>query len=88
MYFPCIPYKSLIILNRILFIFHLYPWQHKQLSSIALQYLSCFSHVPEVVDDGKGGGERRLEEGTQQLSEELMNHVESLRNTLDNMSNR
>merc|ERR1719425_121449 len=44
--------------------------------------------MSEVVDDGKGGGERRLEEGTQQLSEELMNHVESLRNTLDNMSNR
>jgi len=31
---------------------------------------------------------RRLEEGTQQLSMELMQHVESLKTTLDNMSNR
>merc|ERR1711963_1313376 len=31
---------------------------------------------------------RRLEEGTQQLSMELMHHVESLKTTLDNMSNR
>ena len=33
-------------------------------------------------------GGRRLEEGTQQLSMELMHHVESLKTTLDNMSNR
>jgi len=33
-------------------------------------------------------GGRRLEEGTQQLSMELMQHVESLKTTLDNMSNR
>ena len=33
-------------------------------------------------------GGRRLEEGTQQLSLELMEHVESLKTTLDNMSNR
>merc|ERR1711936_238739 len=31
---------------------------------------------------------RRLEEGTQQLSIELMEHVESLKTTLDNMSSR
>jgi len=31
---------------------------------------------------------RRLEEGTQQLSLELMEHVESLKTTLDNMSSR
>ena len=31
---------------------------------------------------------KRLEEGTQKLSLELMEHVESLRSTLDNMSNR
>jgi len=31
---------------------------------------------------------RRLEEGTAQLSLELMEHVESLKTTLDNMSNR
>ena len=33
-------------------------------------------------------GGRRLEEGTQQLSIELMEHVESLKTTLDNMSSR
>ena len=33
-------------------------------------------------------GGRRLEEGTQQLSLELMEHVESLKTTLDNMSSR
>ena len=33
-------------------------------------------------------GGRRLEEGTQQLSVELMEHVESLKTTLDNMSSR
>merc|ERR1712112_451973 len=31
---------------------------------------------------------RRLEEGTEQLSVELMEHVESLKTTLDNMSSR
>jgi len=50
------------------------------------------SGMSEILDDAimqpHQAGERRLEEGTAQLSEELMNHVESLRNTLDNMSNR
>jgi len=45
------------------------------------------SGMTEVVDTTKTQG-KRLEEGTQQLSQELMNHVESLRSTLDNMSNR
>ena len=33
-------------------------------------------------------GGRRLQEGTEQLSMELMEHVESLKTTLDNMSSR
>jgi len=44
------------------------------------------SGMTEVKDTKTQG--KRLEEGTQQLSQELMNHVESLRSTLDNMSNR
>ena len=44
--------------------------------------------LDEALGMSPGGQDRRLEEGTQQLSEELMNHVESLRSTLDNMSNR
>jgi len=44
------------------------------------------SGLTEVKDTKTQG--KRLEEGTQQLSQELMNHVESLRSTLDNMSNR
>jgi len=45
--------------------------------------------VSELQDlDPKAGGGKRLEEGTQQLSLELMEHVESLKHTLDNMSNR
>jgi len=36
----------------------------------------------------RAAGGKRLEEGTQQLSLELMQHVDSLRSTLDNMSNR
>merc|ERR1711862_421715 len=39
-------------------------------------------------DVKKSESGRRLEEGTQQLSMELMHHVESLKTTLDNMSNR
>merc|ERR1712198_801792 len=39
-------------------------------------------------DVKKSESGRRLEEGTQQLSLELMHHVESLKTTLDNMSNR
>jgi len=39
-------------------------------------------------DVKKSESGRRLEEGTQQLSIELMHHVESLKTTLDNMSNR
>merc|ERR1712131_343014 len=39
-------------------------------------------------DVKKSESGRRLEEGTQQLSLELMHHVESLETTLDNMSNR
>jgi len=50
------------------------------------------SSMSEVVETdfpttAKSSG-KRLEEGTQQLSMELMNHVESLRSTLDNMSTR
>jgi len=39
-------------------------------------------------DVKKSESGRRLEEGTQQLSLELMEHVESLKTTLDNMSSR
>merc|ERR1719499_1700576 len=39
-------------------------------------------------DVKKSESGRRLEEGTQQLSLELMHHVDALKNTLDNMSNR
>merc|ERR1712113_767625 len=39
-------------------------------------------------DVKKSESGRRLEEGTHQLSMELMHHVESLKTTLDNMSNR
>jgi hypothetical protein len=54
------------------------------------------SGMSEILDEaimsspggGAGLGDRRLEQGTQQLSEELMNHVDNLRSTLDNMSNR
>merc|ERR1719383_842451 len=42
----------------------------------------------ELVDLDPQHQGKRLEEGTQQLSQELMNHVESLKSTLDNMSNR
>merc|ERR1711973_321355 len=42
--------------------------------------------VSELVHPQPQG--KRLEEGTQQLSQELMNHVESLKCTLDNMSTR
>jgi hypothetical protein len=38
--------------------------------------------------NGQSQSGRRLEEGTQQLSLELMEHVESLKTTLDNMSSR
>jgi len=40
------------------------------------------------VEVKKSESGRRLEEGTQQLSIELMEHVESLKTTLDNMSSR
>jgi len=42
--------------------------------------------APVEVKKSQSG--RRLEEGTQQLSIELMEHVESLKTTLDNMSSR
>jgi len=42
--------------------------------------------LSELVETPQQG--KRLEEGTQQLSQELMNHVESLKSTLDNMSTR
>lgn len=48
-------------------------------------YQNC---VPLYVHLQYFEGGRRLEEGTQQLSMELMHHVESLKTTLDNMSNR
>merc|ERR1712051_209903 len=44
--------------------------------------------VDKKRDVKKSESGRRLEEGTQQLSMELMHHVESLKTTLDNMSNR
>merc|ERR1719391_1819359 len=44
------------------------------------------SELQELECTASGG--KRLEEGTQQLSQELMEHVESLKHTLDNMSNR
>lgn len=42
----------------------------------------------QVRKNEAGSSGRRLEEGTQQLSLELMEHVESLKTTLDNMSSR
>ncbi len=52
-------------------------------------FIEILDEALGVSPGGTGGGQdRRLEEGTAQLSEELMNHVESLRSTLDNMSNR
>merc|ERR1719397_778172 len=41
---------------------------------------------PSVVRDS--GASRRLEEGAEELSKELLEHVENLRTTLDNMSTR
>jgi len=49
----------------------------------SVNFESGMSELLESKTQGK-----RLEEGTQQLSQELMNHVESLKSTLDNMSTR
>jgi len=49
----------------------------------SVNFESGMSELLESKTQGK-----RLEEGTQQLSQELMNHVESLKCTLDNMSTR
>merc|ERR1711872_358059 len=42
----------------------------------------------QMMDQGPGAGAKIVEEGTQQLSIELMEHVESLKAPLDNMSSR
>merc|ERR1711915_962616 len=69
------------------------PYPSVDFDSMMKEGPGAGARIVEVARTGrstekKSESGRRLEEGTQQLSMELMEHMESLKNTLDNMSNR